>query len=184
MYDPKSLKAEEFIDHQEILDTLGYIRLAINNNDEEAFKRIINTPARGIGDTTVGKILETAHKNDVSCWTVLSDPMTYALPVNAGTLAKLAEFKKLMDSLVAAKEEKDAYEFVEMVVHNSGMWTARAGSATTRRFSTNWTATGTSKSRWGASTGSRTAIPRDVSSARTSFRRKETSAASRVRRVR
>jgi len=113
-----------FYERKEILDTLGYIRLAINNNDEEAFKRIINTPARGIGDTTVGKILETAHNNDVSCWTVLSDPMTYALPVNAGTLAKLAEFKKLMDSLVAAKEEKDAYEFVEMVVHNSGMWTA------------------------------------------------------------
>ncbi|MBR6105404.1 MAG: UvrD-helicase domain-containing protein [Paludibacteraceae bacterium] len=113
-----------FYERKEILDTLGYIRLAINNNDEEAFKRIINTPARGIGDTTVSKILETAHNNDVSCWTVLSDPMTYALPVNAGTLTKLAEFKKLMDSLVAVKEEKDAYEFVEMVVHNSGMWTA------------------------------------------------------------
>lgn len=113
-----------FYDRKEILDTLGYFRLAINNDDEEAFKRIINTPARGIGDTTVGKILEVAHDKDVSCWSVISDPMTYGLPVNAGTLGKLAEFKKLMDSLIAVKEEKDAYEFAEMVVHNSGLWSA------------------------------------------------------------
>ncbi len=113
-----------FYERKEILDTLGYFRLAINNNDEEAFKRIINTPARGIGDTTVGKIIEVAHAKDVSCWDVISDPMTYALPVNAGTLGKLAEFKKLMDSLIAVKDEKDAYEFAEMVVHSSGLWSA------------------------------------------------------------
>lgn len=113
-----------FYERKEILDVLGYVRLTINNSDEEAFKRIINTPARGIGDTTVNKILELAHSKDVSCWDVISDPLTFGLQVNAGTLTKIAEFKKLIDSFVAAKDDKDAYEFVEMVVHNSGIWRA------------------------------------------------------------
>lgn len=113
-----------FYERKEILDVLGYVRLTINNNDEEAFKRVINTPARGIGDTTVNKILEVAHSKDVSCWDVISDPLGFELPVNSGTLNRLADFKKIIDALIASKDEKDAYEFVEMVVHSSGIWTA------------------------------------------------------------
>lgn len=113
-----------FYERKEILDVLGYFRLSLNTNDEEAFKRIINTPARGIGETTVNKILEVAHTNDVSCWDVISDPLKYGLAVNAGTLSKIGEFKKLIDSFIAVKEEKDAYEYAEMIVHSSGIWAA------------------------------------------------------------
>lgn len=71
-----------FYQRKEIKDVIAYFRLVVNPNDEEAFKRIINYPARGIGDTTVGKIIAAATENNVSLWAVLCEPLTYGLTIN------------------------------------------------------------------------------------------------------
>ena len=77
---------------------IAYFRLVVNPNDEEAFKRIINYPARGIGDTTVGKIISAATDHGVSLWAALCEPLSYGLDINKGTLCKTAKaFVKLIE---------------------------------------------------------------------------------------
>ena len=78
-----------FYQRKEIKDVIAYFRLVVNPNDEEAFKRIINYPARGIGDTTVGKIISAATENGVSLWAALCEPLSYGLNINKGTHGKL-----------------------------------------------------------------------------------------------
>ena len=82
-----------FYQRKEIKDVIAYFRLVVNPNDEEAFKRIINYPARGIGDTTVGKIISAATDNGVSLWAALCEPLSYGLNINKGTHAKLQGFR-------------------------------------------------------------------------------------------
>ena len=100
---------------------ISYFRLAVNPHDEEAFKRVINYPARGIGDTTVGKIMASASDHGVSLWTVIGDPAAYDLAVNKGTLAKLASFYNLVSRFIEQAETLDAYELGRMVVQESGI---------------------------------------------------------------
>ena len=88
-----------FYQRKEVKDVIAYFRLVVNPNDEEAFKRIINYPTRGIGDTTVGKIIGTASQHGVSLWEVISQPTVYGLNVNKGTLAKLEGFRTLINGL-------------------------------------------------------------------------------------
>ena len=78
-----------FYQRKEIKDVVAYFRVTVNPADEEAFKRIINYPARGIGDTTLGKIIEAATGNNTSLWNVLCDPLAYQLSINKGTHTKL-----------------------------------------------------------------------------------------------
>ncbi len=110
-----------FYDRKEIKDVLAYIRLVLNPSDEEAFRRIINYPTRGIGDTTVAKLSDTALTQGVSCWEVVCDPLKYNLPVNAGTANKLAKFKGIIHSLSEIVEESGAYEFAKRVIIDSGI---------------------------------------------------------------
>ena len=110
-----------FYQRKEVKDVISYFRLAVNPHDEEAFKRVINYPARGIGDTTVGKILSAASDHGVSLWTVIGDPATYGLAVNKGTLAKLEGFYNLINRFVASVDRSDAYELGRMVVQESGV---------------------------------------------------------------
>jgi DNA helicase-2/ATP-dependent DNA helicase PcrA len=110
-----------FYQRKEIKDIIAYFRLVVNPDDEEAFKRIINYPARGIGNTTVGKIAETAAMHHVSYWAVISDPLHYNLSINAGTATKLAGFKQLMDEFIAELPVKDAYELADHIIKKSGI---------------------------------------------------------------
>lgn len=85
-----------FYQRKEIKDVIAYFRLVVNPQDEEAFKRIINYPARGIGDTTVGKLATAAVDHQVSLWEVLCEPLSYGLSFNKGTIAKLQGFRQLI----------------------------------------------------------------------------------------
>ena len=110
-----------FYQRKEVKDVISYFRLAVNPHDEEAFKRVINYPARGIGDTTVGKIMASASDHGVSLWTVIGDPAAYELAVNKGTLTKLNSFYNLVSRFIEQAEKIDAYELGRMVVQESGI---------------------------------------------------------------
>ena len=110
-----------FYQRKEVKDVISYFRMAVNPHDEEAFKRIINYPARGIGDTTVGKIMAAASDHGVSLWTVIGDPVAYNLTVNKGTLSKLTTFYNLVNHFIEQATKIDAYELGRMIVQESGI---------------------------------------------------------------
>ena len=110
-----------FYQRKEIKDTIAYFRLTVNPNDEEAFKRIINYPARGIGDTTVSKITAAATDHNVSLWTVLCEPLTYGVNINKGTVTKLQSFRDLMTGFIESVSEKNAYELGTEIIRQSGI---------------------------------------------------------------
>lgn len=97
-----------FYQRKEIKDVIAYFRLVVNPNDEEAFKRIINYPARGIGDTTVGKIISAATDNGVSLWTALCEPLSYGLNINKGMHTKLQGFRELIKGFITDQADKNA----------------------------------------------------------------------------
>ncbi|MDO4185997.1 MAG: 3'-5' exonuclease [Bacteroidales bacterium] len=110
-----------FYQRKEIKDIIAYFRLVVNPNDEEAFKRIVNYPARGIGDTTVGKIAAKATQHAVSLWEVICHPDTYALDVSKGTLTKLKGFQELMAGFIDEATERNAYELGVSIIKASGI---------------------------------------------------------------
>lgn len=110
-----------FYQRKEIKDLIAYFRLAVNSHDEEAFKRVLNYPVRGIGDTTLKKLQAAAVERRVSLWTVLEEPLTYGVSINKGTHAKLQGFRALIETFRAAALEKDAYELGAQVVRESGI---------------------------------------------------------------
>ena len=110
-----------FYQRKEIKDVIAYFRLIVNPNDEEAFKRIINYPARGIGDTTVGKIIAAATGHNVSLWTVLCEPLAYGLNFNKGTVGKLQAFRELISAFITDAAEKNAYEIGADIIRQLGI---------------------------------------------------------------
>ena len=110
-----------FYQRKEIKDVIAYFRLAVNPHDEEALKRVINYPARGIGDTTLGKIINAANIYKVSLWTVLCEPLSYNVNLNKGTHAKLQGFRDLIAGFVEAATSKTAYELGGEIVRQSGI---------------------------------------------------------------
>ena len=111
-----------FYQRKEIKDAIAYFRLTINPDDEEALKRVINYPARGIGDTTLSKLIERAHSQEASIWKVISDPIGHNLAVNNGTLNKLKTFKDLIDELRYEADKKNTPELAETIIKQSGIW--------------------------------------------------------------
>jgi len=110
-----------FYQRKEIKDVIAYFRLVVNPNDEEAFKRIINYPARGIGDTTVGKIIEAANANSISLWEVLCSPLQFGLNINKGTHTKLQGFRELIENFSRVLSERNAYEMATSIVKEAGV---------------------------------------------------------------
>ena len=110
-----------FYQRKEIKDVIAYFRLIVNPRDEEALKRIINYPARGIGDTTVGKLVATANERGASLWEVLRAPSDYSLPVNSGTARKLGDFRDLIESFIEESGKLSVEELAESVVKRSGI---------------------------------------------------------------
>lgn len=110
-----------FYQRKEIKDVIGYFRMVVNPYDEEAFRRTINFPTRGIGNTTLNKIADAARLHNVSLWEVISNPLGFNLDVNAGTVKKLTGFKELIESFITQLQELSAYELATRIVKESGI---------------------------------------------------------------
>lgn len=110
-----------FYQRKEIKDVIAYYRLVANPQDEEAFKRIVNYPARGIGDTTLAKVVQTAQQYGVSLWQVIKEPMLFPLDVSKGTMTKLQAFRQLIEGWQARMMTEDAYTLGHDIIMTSGI---------------------------------------------------------------
>ena len=110
-----------FYQRKEIKDVISYFRMAVNPNDEEAFRRVLNYPARGIGDATLNKLSAAANEHQVSLWKVLGEPLTYGVNINKGTHTKLQAFHELIEDFRTEASEKNAYEVGSYIVRRSGI---------------------------------------------------------------
>ena len=110
-----------FYQRKEIKDVIAYFRLIANPNDEEAFKRIINYPSRGIGDTTIGKIIQTAQTYGVSLWQVIKEPVLFPMDVSKGTMTKIKAFRELIEGWIGRVNTEDAYTLGHDIIMTSGI---------------------------------------------------------------
>ena len=110
-----------FYQRKEVKDMIAYFRLAVNPNDEEALKRVINYPARGIGATTVSKVIDAASQQGISVWQVLMNPANYIPSMNRGTQVKLYEFVQLIEGFRAAVNDEDAATLGSRIAKESGL---------------------------------------------------------------
>lgn len=111
-----------FYQRKEVKDAIAYFRLAVNPDDDEAMRRIINFPARGIGETTVGKLMHAAIEGRCSMWSVLNNPDAHQLGVNSGTQKKLDTFRQLIGGFVEANTRGDnAYELATAIIGRTGL---------------------------------------------------------------
>lgn len=119
-----------FYQRKEIKDIIAYFRVICNPHDEEALKRIINYPARGIGETTMKHLHEAANNAGTSMWRVLIEPESYQLKVNKGTLSKLATFAEMINEFIVSLEKKNAYEIAVEIIRRSGISAEIYGDST------------------------------------------------------
>ncbi|MCQ2110684.1 MAG: UvrD-helicase domain-containing protein [Bacteroidaceae bacterium] len=110
-----------FYQRKEIKNVIAYFRLVINPNDEEAFRRIINYPARGIGDTTLGHLSSAASAHGVSLWQVACNPAHYGISFNQGTLGRIGQFVQLMTQLQEMADASTAFELAQKVIDGAGI---------------------------------------------------------------
>lgn len=110
-----------FYQRKEIKDLLSYYRLTINNHDEESLKRVINYPARGIGDTTLDKVIVAANDHNVSLWTVIENIAEFEIGLNAGAKAKVDEFASMIKSFSAMLKTHNAYDLGQHIATHSGI---------------------------------------------------------------
>lgn len=110
-----------FYQRKEIKDILAYFRLAVNPNDEEAFKRVINYPARGIGQTTLNKILLAAHEHNTSVWNAIAASGAFDLGLSKGTLAKVGAFRMMIEGFAEQARTLGASEIGPLIIKQSGM---------------------------------------------------------------
>ena len=110
-----------FYQRKEIKDVIAYYRVVSNPNDEEALRRIINYPTRGIGDTTVAKIVDVANTHGVGLWTVISQPVLFHLDISKGTATKLETFRQLIEGWIGRLDKEDAYELGHAIIMESGI---------------------------------------------------------------
>ncbi|MBE6298911.1 MAG: ATP-dependent DNA helicase [Bacteroidales bacterium] len=111
-----------FYQRKEIKDVIAYIRLVLNPSDEEALRRIVNYPARGIGDTTIKKISESATTHAQTLWTILTSPLEWGVKINSGTQTKLKNFATLITELQEEVKTKNADEFVKDLIKKTGIF--------------------------------------------------------------
>lgn len=108
-----------FYQRKEVKDAIAYFRLAINPNDDEAIRRVINYPARGIGDTTLAKLTATAMESHVSIWQVISDSGKYTSEIKTAALRKLADFKKLIEGFILLNNEMNAEQLASHIINET-----------------------------------------------------------------
>lgn len=125
-----------FFQRKEVKDAVSYFRLTVNPDDDEALRRIINYPARGIGDVTVTKVQKCALAHEVSMWQVINDPIKYGLNANAGTLRKLASFRELIATFIEQNAKGvNAYELAKLIVERSKLISVLIGDNTPENIS-------------------------------------------------
>ncbi len=124
-----------FYQRKEIKDVIAYFRVTVNPDDDEALRRIINYPARGIGETTMKKIQLCASENAVSMWTIIANADKYDIGINAGTQKKLSVFSDLMKMFIADNERSNAYELGQLIFNRTGILTALAHDNTPESIS-------------------------------------------------
>jgi DNA helicase-2/ATP-dependent DNA helicase PcrA len=112
-----------FYQRKEVKDVIAYMRLIVNPNDEEAFKRVINYPARGIGNTTLSKIITAASMFGVSLWEIISHPLDYNLNINNGTTKRLEEFQSLISKFIEDNLTLNAHELGRNIIRGTGLMT-------------------------------------------------------------
>lgn len=112
---------QSFYQRKEIKDIIGYFRLVVNPNDEEAFRRTINYPTRGIGNVTVRKISAAAELHNVSMWEIISSPIQYNLDINAGTEKRLKGFYDLMSGFIEQSDKIDSFELAKSLIKETGI---------------------------------------------------------------
>lgn len=110
-----------FYQRKEIKDIIAYFRMIVNPSDEEAFKRIINYPTRGIGATTITKIIDAARHYNVSLWEIIAGVFNYDININAGTAKKLASFREMIEKFISQAKELNAYELANIIVKEAGI---------------------------------------------------------------
>lgn len=110
-----------FYQRKEIKDVIAYFRLAVNPNDEEAFKRVLNYPTRGLGNSTLMKIIDAANSNSTSLWNVVCDPIANGLSLTKSTVTKLMMFKDLIQQFILLAQQKNAEECGREIIHSSGI---------------------------------------------------------------
>lgn len=110
-----------FYQRKEIKDLLAYYRLTINNNDEESLKRIINYPARGIGDTTVDRIVVASNDHNISLWKVIENISEFDIGLNSGAKAKVEEFVMMIKSFSIMLKSHNAYDLGQHIAVHSGI---------------------------------------------------------------
>ncbi|MDD2601812.1 MAG: UvrD-helicase domain-containing protein [Prevotella sp.] len=119
-----------FYQRKEVKDVIAYFRLIVNPDDEEAFRRVINYPSRGIGNTTLQKIVDTAQQHSISLWNVISRPNDYGLDVNRGTMAKLDGFCALVGGFIDKRFTTDALTMGKEIIGKTGVNTDLASDHT------------------------------------------------------
>lgn len=110
-----------FYQRKEIKDVIAYLRLIVNNADEEAFKRIINYPVRGIGNTSLSKITEAAEKFGVSLWQAAFNPLEYNINITGKASTSLSQFKEMMDGFIERRETDSAYDIAYSIIKETGI---------------------------------------------------------------
>ncbi len=110
-----------FYQRKEIKDVIAYLRLSLNKNDEEAFRRIVNYPTRGIGATTVAKVEDCARTQEITAMEVMANPLAFNLDVNAGTAKKLIAFSAMMNEFSQIAQTQDAYQTANKIIKQSGI---------------------------------------------------------------
>lgn len=119
-----------FYQRKEIKDLLAYFRLAANNSDEEALKRVINYPARGIGKTSLDKLTIAANENSTSLWEVVKEPLRFGLKFNSGTLNKFESFYSMIRSFSVRLDSTDAYDLAKEMAKTTGILKELGGDKT------------------------------------------------------
>ena len=110
-----------FYDHKVVKDILAYFRLIVNHNDEEAFKRAVKYPKKGIGDTSLEKIRKISNEQNVSLWEVISDPLKYNLEISAATIKRISHFREEIEKMSEIYQQSDAYTMAIDVVKKFGI---------------------------------------------------------------
>lgn len=125
-----------FYQRKEVKDAIAYFRLSLNPDDDEALRRIINFPARGIGDTTLGKLTRAAMDEGVSLWAVISDADNHECGLNAGTKRKLSDFSELIKGFIDLNAQgRDAYDVARNIIERTGLYSMLVHDSTPESIS-------------------------------------------------
>ena len=124
-----------FYQRKEIKDVMAYLRLVINNKDEESLKRIINYPSRGIGQTTIDKLIVASKKYDITLFETIKKVKEINLNVNQGTITKLENFLVLIERFQIENESLDAFEITDLIIKKIGILKELKNDATPENIS-------------------------------------------------